>query len=69
MTILPELFSLLKTQNCLLLLSLYEQKAIKNYENFLVKDLKDLYIGINIKQNLRMKIQQMSIDIFRNQTL
>ena len=69
MTILPELFSLSKTQNCLLLLSLYEQKAIKNYENFLVKDLKDLYIGINIKQNLRMKIQQMSIDIFRNQTL
>ena len=69
MTILPELFSLSKTQNCLLLLSLYQQKAIKNYENFLVKDLKDLYIGINIKQNLRMKIQQMSIDIFRNQTL
>ena len=69
MTILPELFSLSKTQNCLLLLSLYEQKAIKNYENFLEKDLKDLYIGINIKQNLRMKIQQMSIDIFRNQTL
>ena len=69
MTILPELFSLSKTQNCLLLLSLYQQKAIKNYENFLVKDLKDLYTGINIKQNLRMKIQQMSIDIFRNQTL
>ena len=69
MTILPELFSLSKTQNCLLLLSLYQQKAIKNYENFLVKDLKDLYIGINIKQNLRMKIQQMSIDISRNQTL
>ena len=69
MTILPELSSLSKTQNCLLLLSLYQQKAIKNYENFLVKDLKDLYIGINIKQNLRMKIQQMSIDIFRNQTL
>ena len=69
MTILPELFLLSKTQNYLLLSSLYQQKAIKNYENFLVKDLKDLYIGMNIKQKLRMKIQQMSIDIFRNQTL
>ena len=69
MTILPELFLLSKTQNYLLLSSLYQQKAIKNYENFLVKDLKDLYIGMNIKQKLRMIIQQMSIDIFRNQTL
>ena len=69
MTILPELFLLARTQNCLLLSSLYQQKAIKNYENFLVKDLKGLHIGMNIKQKVRMKIQQMSIDIFWNQTL
>ena len=45
------------------LLSLDQQKIIKNYQNLLAKDLKDLFIGINIKQKVRIKIQQMNIDI------
>ena len=50
MLILIILLSLLKTQNYLLsLLSLYQQKTIKNYQNFLAKDLKDQCIGMNIK--------------------
>ena len=43
---------------------LYEQKNIKKYWNSLAKDLKDPYIGINIKQKVKIKIQQMSINIF-----
>ena len=38
------------------LLSFYELKAIENYLNFLAKDLKDQFIGMNIKQKLRTKI-------------
>ena len=49
--------------------SIYQEEAIKNYQNFLVKDLKDQFIGMNIKQKVRMKIQQMNIDIFSNQIL
>ena len=45
------------------LLSLDQQKIIKNYQNLLAKDLKDLFIGINIKQKVTIKIQQMNIDI------
>ena len=45
------------------LLSLDQQKIIKNYQNLLVKDLKDQFIGINIKQKVRIKIQQMNIHI------
>ena len=51
------------------LLSLYQQKTVKNYQNFLAKDLKDKFIGMNIKQNVRTKIQQMIIDIFLKHTL
>ena len=43
---------------------LYHQETIKNYQNVLVKDSKDQFIGMNIKQKVRMKIQQMNIDIF-----
>ena len=35
------LFSLSKTQNYMFLSSLYQQKIIKNYQNFLVMDLID----------------------------
>ena len=38
------------------LLSFYELKAIENCLNFLAKDLKDQFIGMNIKQKLRTKI-------------
>ena len=49
--------------------SLYQQKTIKNYQNFLAKDIKDQFIEINTKQKARLKQQQMTIDIFSNQTL
>ena len=53
----------------MLLSLLYQQKTIKNYKNLLAKDLKDLYIGMNKKQKVKIKIWQISIDIFLNQTL
>ena len=45
------------------------QETIKNYQNVLAKDLKDQIIGTDIKHNVRIKIQQMKIDIFSNQIL
>ena len=45
------------------------QEAIKNYQNVLVKNFKDQFITMNIKQNMRTKIQQMNTDIFLNQIL
>ena len=51
------------------LLPLYQQKTIGNYENFLAKDLKDQCIGMNIKQKIRIKTQQTTIDIFGIQNL
>ena len=64
-----KLFLLSKTQNCMFLSSLYQQEAIKNYQNFLAKNLKDQFIGMNIKQKERIKIRQMSLDIFTSQIL
>lgn len=46
-------------ENCL-----YQQRTIKNYQNYLAKDLKDQCIGMNMKQRVRIKILQMNIDIF-----
>ena len=37
------------------LLSLHQQKTIKNYQNFLAKDLVDQRKGINIKQKSESK--------------
>ena len=48
----------------MLQLQLNQQETIKNYQNFLAKDLKVNFIGMNKKQKLRVKIQQMTIDIF-----
>ena len=39
-------------------------KDNQNYQNFLAKNLKNQCIGINIKQKVGTKIQQMNIDIF-----
>ena len=51
--------------------SFYQQKTIKNFQNVLTKDLKDVDIGMNIKQKLekkkKKKKRQMCIDIFLNQ--
>ena len=45
---------------------LSQQETIKNYQNFLlVKDLKDQFIEINIKPDVRVK-QQMNKDIFES---
>ena len=37
--------------------------TIKNYRNILAKDLKDRFIGINIKQDVTIKTPQMGIYI------
>ena len=44
-------------------------REIKNYQNFLAKDLNNQFTKMNIKQKIRIKIQQMNIGIFSNQTL
>ena len=62
-------FLLLKTQNYLFLYLPYQQKVIKNYQNFLAKDFKDQLIGMNVKQKVIIKIRQMNLDIFSNQIL
>ena len=36
---------------------------------FLAKDLKDQFIGMNIKQKMSIKIRQTSIDVLSNQIL
>ena len=64
MLILITLFSLSKTQIHIFLSSLYQQETIKSYHNFL-----DHFIGMNIKQKVGIKIQQMYIDIFPNNLL
>ena len=51
------------------MLSLYQEETIKNYQNVLVKDLKDQFIRMNIKPKVRIKIRQMNIGIFSNQFL
>ena len=56
MLILIILFSLSKIQNYMFLSSLYQPKIIKDNQNVFVKDLKDYFIGMNIKQKVRMKI-------------
>ena len=57
------LFTLSKTQNYMFLSSLYQEKVIKNYQNFLAKDLKDQFI--EIKQKMRI-IRQKNIDVSLN---
>ena len=49
--------------------SVYQQKTIKNYQNFIVKDLKDQFIGMNIRPKVRIKTRKVNIDIFSNQIL
>ena len=46
-----------------------QQKRIENYQNLVVKDLKDQFIGMNIKQKMRIKMRQTNVDIFPNQIL
>ena len=57
---------LLNTQNYMFLL-VTQQKTIKNYQKFLVKNLKDQFSRIKIKQKVIIKIQQTNLDFFLNQ--
>ena len=57
----------IKAQNYMSLLSLYQQKTIKNCQNFLVKFFKDQCIKINVKQKVRITTRQTSIDILYKQ--
>ena len=63
------LFLLSNQQSYMFLSSLYQQKIVKNYQNLLVKDLKGQFIGINIKQEVRIKMQQNNEVFSSNQTL
>ena len=49
------------------LLELYQQETIKNYQNFLTKNLKDQFIGMDTKQKVRIKTRLVNIDIFSSQ--
>lgn len=53
-----------KTQNYILLLSLYWQKTTKRYQSFLAKGLNYQCIEMNIKLKMAMKIPKMGIYIF-----
>ena len=44
-------------------------RPTKNYQNFLEKHLKGQFIGLTIKQIVRIKIRQINIDTFSNQNL
>ena len=44
-------------------------KDNQKLSNLLAKDLRNQFIGLNIKQKVRIKIRQMNIDIFLNQIL
>ena len=46
-----------------------QQKTTKHYQNLLAKDLKNLFIGMNIKLKVKITIPQTSIDVFSNRTL
>ena len=46
-----------------------QRETIKNYKNFLAEDQKDQFIAMNIKQKVRIKLHEIKLDIFLNQTL
>ena len=50
------IFTVKDTKLYMSLLSHYQQKRFKNYQKFLAKDLKYQCIGVNIKQNVRIKL-------------
>ena len=39
---------------------------VVEYENFLAKGVKDLYIGMNIKEKVRIKSKQVDIELCRS---
>ena len=59
----------IKDTKLYILVATLSVKKEKSYQNFLVKDLKNQFIGMNKKQKLRIKIRQMNTDILSNETL
>ena len=47
----------------------FSAKTMKNYQKFLPRDLKDQFIGTNLKQKVRIKMQQINLAIFSNKIL
>ena len=47
----------------------YKQKTTKNYLNVFAEYLKGQFNGMNLKQRMKIEIQQITIDIFSNQTI
>ena len=47
----------------------FNQKKIKNYQKFSAKYSKDQFIRTNTKQKVKVKTQQITTDLFSNQTL
>ena len=43
--------------------------SVRDNQNFFEKDLKDQFIGMNIKQKVKIKLRETNLDIFTNQTL
>ena len=68
MLILLILFLLPKIQYVVHVVTL-SAKDNKNYQNTFVKDFKDQFIQMNIKQKVRIKARQISIDSLSNQIL
>ena len=68
MLILIILLLLPKTKKLYIPVVICQQKTMKSYRNFLAKDLKDGLIGMNLKQNVKIKMQQTNTDIL-NQIL
>ena len=64
------IFTIKDAKLCVPVVTLSDQReTIKNYKNFLAEDQKDQFIAMNIKQKVRIKLQEMKLDICLNQTL
>ena len=48
---------------------IFPQETRKRQSKTIKTSLKDQYIGVNIRQKVRLKFRQMDLDIFLNQIL
>ena len=46
---------------------MFQQETIKNYQNFIAKDLKGPFVGMKIKQKVIIKIRQTNLNTVSNQ--
>ena len=56
-------------QMIILIISFSLSKDNEKLSNFLAKDLKDQFIGMNLKHKVRIIIRQINLDTFSNQIL